>query len=257
MIAVGVITFLSSEQDKPHHLGRVAIGLGLMLLSLRLLSLATDPLRTSPAFIATLGKPAGRVRDRRHPGHAGHLVRPFEPVDRVAGDVVCRRAASSARRSRWPWSSAPISAARWRPTWRSRASDVGRATGAARQPDHPRSSPAWRCWPFLGPVVHWLSLIDPSPARLTVNFHTAFSVIAARRLPAADRAARQPVPPPAARQACGRRPRQAAPSRPRRARLAGRGPGLRAARDAEPGRPRGRHAARHHRRLRRATIPRP
>ena len=32
---------------------------------------------------------------------------------------------------------------------------------------------------LVGPAVHWLSLIDPSPARMTVNFHTAFSVIAA------------------------------------------------------------------------------
>jgi len=31
----------------------------------------------------------------------------------------------------------------------------------------------------IGPAVHWLSFIDPLPARLTVNFHTAFSVIAA------------------------------------------------------------------------------
>src|SRR5260370_36160036 len=52
MIAAGVITFLSSEQDKAHHLGRVAIGLGLMLLSLRLLSLATEHLLTSPPFVA-------------------------------------------------------------------------------------------------------------------------------------------------------------------------------------------------------------
>src|SRR5206468_1428749 len=34
--------------------GRVAIGLGLMLLSLRLLSEATEPLRNSPAFLAAL-----------------------------------------------------------------------------------------------------------------------------------------------------------------------------------------------------------
>src|SRR6185369_6355973 len=51
LIAAGVIAFLSSEQDKPRHLGRVAIGLGLMLLSLRLLSLATEPLRNSPSFL--------------------------------------------------------------------------------------------------------------------------------------------------------------------------------------------------------------
>ena len=33
--------------------------------------------------------------------------------------------------------------------------------------------------PFLGPVVHWLSLIDPAPARLAVNFHSLFSLVAA------------------------------------------------------------------------------
>src|SRR5882757_8699942 len=54
MVGAGVIAFLSSEQDKPHHLGRGAIGLGLMLLSLRLLSAATGPLRASPSFVAAL-----------------------------------------------------------------------------------------------------------------------------------------------------------------------------------------------------------
>src|SRR5260370_977954 len=54
MIAIGVVAFLSSEADKARHLGRVAIGLGLMLLSLKLLSAATDPLRSSPSFLAAL-----------------------------------------------------------------------------------------------------------------------------------------------------------------------------------------------------------
>ena len=65
LIGAGVITFLSSEQDKPRHLGRVAIGLGLMLLSLKLLALATEPLRSAPSFMAAAAGPAGRVRDRR------------------------------------------------------------------------------------------------------------------------------------------------------------------------------------------------
>ena len=54
MIGAGVIAFLSSEHDKTRHVGRVAIGLGLMLLSLKLLALATQPLRTAPAFMAAL-----------------------------------------------------------------------------------------------------------------------------------------------------------------------------------------------------------
>src|SRR4029453_7167708 len=43
MIAAGVISFLSTDQDKPRHLGRVAIGLGLMLLSLQPLKAGTAP----------------------------------------------------------------------------------------------------------------------------------------------------------------------------------------------------------------------
>ena len=104
--------------------------------------------------------------------------------------------------------------------------------------------------PFLGPVVEWLSLIDASATRLPVNFHTAFNVAGGAGLPAAGRRRRLGLPPPAARQAGGRRSRQAAPSRSQRARFAGRGAGLRAARDAEPRRPRGRHAAPDHRRVR-------
>ena len=54
MIGAGVIAFLSSEQDKTRHVARVAIGLGLMLLSLKLLALATAPLTKAPTFMAVL-----------------------------------------------------------------------------------------------------------------------------------------------------------------------------------------------------------
>jgi len=33
--------------------------------------------------------------------------------------------------------------------------------------------------PFLGPLHQWLMVLDPAPGRLLVNFHTAFSVVAA------------------------------------------------------------------------------
>ena len=110
--------------------------------------------------------------------------------------------------------------------------------------------------PFLGQAVDWLSLVDASATRLPVNFHTAFNIAGLAGLPAAGRRRRLGLPPPAARQAGPRRSRQAAPSRPQRARFAGRGAGLRAARDAESRRSRRRHAAPDHRRVRSATIPR-
>ena len=93
LIGVGVIAFLSSEADKPRHVGRIAIGLGLMLLSLKLLA-ARPPsrcaarrpssallraCRTSPCIAVVVGR--------------RHLVRAFEPVDRAVGHVVRRAAA--------------------------------------------------------------------------------------------------------------------------------------------------------------------
>ena len=74
-----------------------------MLLSLKLLSLATEPLRSAPAFIAALEGLQDEYVIAVIARHARHLVRPFQPVDRAAGDVVCRQRHRRARRSRWPW----------------------------------------------------------------------------------------------------------------------------------------------------------
>ena len=47
---IGFVIFQSSEELKPHNAGRVLIGLGLMLLSLRLISQATTPLGEASLF---------------------------------------------------------------------------------------------------------------------------------------------------------------------------------------------------------------
>ena len=49
-IFVGVVLFLSSKDGTPGRIGRVLIGLGLMLLALRLVVDATEPLLASPAI---------------------------------------------------------------------------------------------------------------------------------------------------------------------------------------------------------------
>jgi len=54
-IFVGVVMFLSGQDRKPGRIGRVLIGLGLMLLALRLVVEATEPLLASPAVRALLG----------------------------------------------------------------------------------------------------------------------------------------------------------------------------------------------------------
>ena len=50
----GVVAFMSSKDGQRRHLGRVAIGLGLMLLAIRLIIAASEPLRQSQALDAVL-----------------------------------------------------------------------------------------------------------------------------------------------------------------------------------------------------------
>ena len=50
LITAGVIAFMACESSRPRQLGRAALGLGLMLLALRLIVSASEPLRASPAL---------------------------------------------------------------------------------------------------------------------------------------------------------------------------------------------------------------
>ncbi len=50
LILAGVLSFRSAEGGRPRHLGRVAIGVGLMLLALRLIVATSAPLRDSAAL---------------------------------------------------------------------------------------------------------------------------------------------------------------------------------------------------------------
>jgi phosphate:Na+ symporter len=55
LILAGVLTFRSSDDDRIKNLGRVAIGLGLMLLALKGLTQTLVPIETAPALRAILG----------------------------------------------------------------------------------------------------------------------------------------------------------------------------------------------------------
>ena len=50
LLAIGFMVFNWSDETKPHNTGRILIGLGLLLLSLRLISAATQPLNTASLF---------------------------------------------------------------------------------------------------------------------------------------------------------------------------------------------------------------
>ena len=177
MIATGVIAFLSSSSDKIRHLGRVAIGLGLMLLSLQLLEQAAMPLRASPAFVAILkGLQEEYVLAVIFATAATWFIHSslstvllvmsfassgiIEPE--LALSLVIGANIGGAVAPYFDQSSVDVEARRV-----PLGNLITRAViGAA-------------VLPFLVPIHHWLAYIDPAPARLLVNFHTAFSVVAA------------------------------------------------------------------------------
>lgn len=176
-IGAGVIAFLSSEQEKSRHLGRVAIGLGLMLLSLKLLAAATGPLREAPAFMAALGG----LQDEYviavilatlatwfvHSSlsvvllimsfAAGSLVEPKLALALVIGANI-------------GGAMAPYMA------------QAGADLEARRVPLGnliTRSIVGLAILPFLSPVLQAITWLDPSATRLAVNFHTAFNLVTA------------------------------------------------------------------------------
>ena len=176
MIGAGVIAFLSSEHDKTRHVGRVAIGLGLMLLSLRLLALATQPLRTAPAFMAALqGLQDEYVIAVAFAAVATWFVHSSLSVVLLimsfagSGLVEPRLALALVIGANIGGALAPYMA------------QSGAEVQARRVPLAnllTRAVVGAALLPFLGPIVNWLTMIDPSVIRLPVNFHTGFNVVA-------------------------------------------------------------------------------
>ena len=177
LIGAGVIAFLSSEQDKARHLGRVAIGLGLMLLSLKLLALATQPLRSAPAFMAML---QGLQDEYVIAVVVGTLATWFAHSSLSIVLLVMSFAGSGLIEPKLALAlviGANIGGA-LAPYMAQSAADVA----ARRVPLAnlmTRAIVGVALLPFLGQAVDWLTLVDASTTRLPVNFHTAFNVLAA------------------------------------------------------------------------------
>ncbi|UYN97100.1 MAG: Na/Pi cotransporter family protein [Enhydrobacter sp.] len=177
LIGAGVIAFLSSGQDKVRHVGRVAIGLGLMLLSLKLLALATAPLRSSPAFMAVLGG----LQDEYVIAVVFATVLTWfvhSSLSTVllvmsfagAGLIEPRLALALVIGANIGGALAPYMA------------QSGADVHACRVPLAnlmTRGLTGLALLPFLGLAVQWLAWIDPSATRLAVNFHTAFNILVA------------------------------------------------------------------------------
>jgi phosphate:Na+ symporter len=177
LIGAGVIAFLSSEQDKARHLGRVAIGLGLMLLSLKLLALATQPLRSAPAFMAML---QGLQDEYVIAVVVGTLATWFAHSSLSIVLLVMSFAGSGLIEPKLALAlviGANIGGALAPYMAQSGADVAARRVPLANLMT--RAIVGVALLPFLGQAVEWLSLVDASATRLPVNFHTAFNIAAA------------------------------------------------------------------------------
>src|SRR5918993_2630988 len=177
LIGAGVIAFLSSEQDKARHLGRVAIGLGLMLLSLKLLALATQPLRSAPAFMAML---QGLQDEYVIAVVVGTLATWFAHSSLSIVLLVMSFAGSGLIEPKLALAlviGANIGGALAPYMAQSGADVTARRVPLANLIT--RAIVGVALLPFLSQAVDWLSLVDTSATRLPVNFHTAFNIAAA------------------------------------------------------------------------------
>ena len=177
LIGAGVITFLSSEQEKARHLGRVAIGLGLMLLSLKLLAGATQPLRSAPAFMAML---QGLQDEYVIAVVVGTVATWFAHSSLSIVLLVMSFAGSGLIEPKLALAlviGANIGGALAPYMAQSGADVAARRVPLANLMT--RAVVGVALLPFLSQAVDWLMLVDASATRLPVNFHTAFNVLAA------------------------------------------------------------------------------
>jgi phosphate:Na+ symporter len=177
VLALGVFTFMATEANRPRAIARIVIGLGLMLLSLNHLGTAAQPLRDSAGFKSFLS------------GLAGDPIMAF-----LAGTLITWLMHSSLSMVLLVMAFAGAHAI---PEPLALALVLGANVGGAIAPmtGLTHSPPAGRrvaignllmravaTLPFLFLIrqcAELLAMVESNPARIVVNFHTAFNLMAA------------------------------------------------------------------------------
>jgi phosphate:Na+ symporter len=174
LVAGGVVAFRRGGRTRTRDLGRVAIGLGLMLLSLHILLVSLAPAESAPAMRAILQA----VTD--------------QPVLNVAIGALLAWAAHSSLAVVVLTMSLTYS--NFVPAAAAFALVLGANLGSALNPalEGGSTDPASRrlpignfairlagciaALPFLEPLAGLLAAVDPNPARQVADFHTAFNL---------------------------------------------------------------------------------
>jgi phosphate:Na+ symporter len=177
LIAAGVIIFRRARGTRFGDFGRVAIGLGLMLLSLHLLAESIEPSEHSATvrnlLAALTQEPLLNLAIAAALTWAAH------------SSVVIVLAVISLATAGLLGPEATLAMVL--------GANIGSAInpvleGTSGDPEKlrlPLGNLATRvvgtllALPFLGPITDWLAVVDPQPGRLAANFHTAFNIAVA------------------------------------------------------------------------------
>lgn len=177
LVAAGVFTFMTSEADKAHGIARIAIGLGLMLLSLWHLGAAAAPLKDSQTFRSLLTGLAGEPV-------LGFLVAALVTwlVHSSLSIVLLVMALAAAHVVPEPLALALVLGANVGGAIAPLLSLSGSPRAARRVPLGNLMMRGTIALPILflvAPIAGLLAQIEPDPGRLAINFHTAFNILTA------------------------------------------------------------------------------
>jgi len=174
LIFIGVIAFLAGTTTRQRDLGRTAVGLGLMLLALRLIVEASTPLRTSPTVdmvLAGLGSEriiavlvAAALTWLAHSSLAVVLlVMSLASIGMLAPPLALALVVGANLGGAFP-----ALAATWSGDAAARRVTLGNLVF--------RFAGALVALPLLEPAARLLAGFDADPARLVVNFHLTFNL---------------------------------------------------------------------------------
>jgi len=174
LILIGVITHHSAERSSYHGLGRVAIGLGLMLLALRLIVIASAPMREAVILEELFGALAHEalilvliaalLTWLAHSSLAiVLLIMSFASVGVLPLTSACALVVGANLGAAMPAVTATFAD---KPAARRVA--VGNLLF--------RLIGCTIAVPFIEAAVPWLQLLEAAPNRVVVNFHTAFNL---------------------------------------------------------------------------------
>ncbi len=176
-ILIGVFLFNGSEADRARGVARMAIGIGLVLLALTHLGQVAQPLAKSEAFRTVMSAIAGEP-------FLAALVAALVTwlVHSSLTIVLFVMSLAGAGAVTTPEALALIAGANVGGAFAPFVAQAGLAPAARRAPLGNvivRLVAALAVLPFIGLIAPWIGALGGGPARIVINFHTAFNLAAA------------------------------------------------------------------------------